>query len=613
MTATRRALRAAPRVARDDQATTTLVVGAAWALILAQLAFRGWALWRGYFFADDYNLLSDQADRTLTWGSLFEPYNGHVFPGGRFVVWAVAQGGTLNWGLAASLILLGQLLTSAAALWMLLTLFGRRPGVLVPLAVYLWSAATLPAVIWWSASLIQTVPQAALFAAVGCWVRYLRTRSPLWLTGSLGSVGAGLLFVEKSALILPVLAYLALAYFATGGPIQRVRSVVVAYWPAFLTAALLGGAYTVYYSVRVESVLSRPAVEVVGGLAEAMLGRAFTVGVLGGPWRWSEQPQPAAYADPPSFTVPVAWVLLGAMVAYLALRRTRTGRSWGLLAGYLTALYLLLLFGRASVFGASIGLDYRYLTDGVAVFALSLALASMPLIGAREPSQLRAEPVLRIEIRPAWVIVATGAVVVSGALSAGSYAWTWHETNASDAYVHTLRDDLHELGSVDLADTETPAPVIDHLNAPNNRVSLLARLVSAEVSFPEVTDRLAVVAEDGSVHRAEIDVRVRSRSGPIRGCGWLVKGDGLRIPLRDRAFFLDWWVRIGYLASDDSTVRIVAGDTTLRTDVDQGVNSLFLHITDSFSSIMVEDLDRGVTMCVDDIEVGLVSPGGRLG
>ena len=595
----------------NDEAPSTasvLVVGAT--LILLQVAFRGWAALSSWFYGDDYNLLADEIGRSASLARFVEPYNDHVMPGGKFVAWVVSHSGTLNWELAAGFAISAQLLASVAALWMLVTLFGARPGILVPLSLYLFSAVTFPAYLWWAAALNQVVPQAALFAAVTCWVTYLRGRSLKWLLATVASVGVGLVFFEKAALIFPVLAFLALAYFASGGPVRRLRTVLVRYWPAAIPAGLLGGGYTAYYVTRVEGALESPPASLVGGLANTMLGSAFPTGLIGGPWRWADEPQPAAYADPPAFAVYLAWVVIAAVVAYLALRRTRTLRAWVLLIAYVVVLYLLLLGGRAPLFGAAIGMEYRYLTDGVAMLVLCLGLASMGLLGADEPSAPRADPLLRGELPRAAVLGLTLAVAVSGVIGSFSYARTWHATNASDSYLEVLRQDLNTGGSVDLADVAAPDEVLSFLTAPNNTVSQLTGLSSEEVRYPQASDRLLVPDASGRLRAASIELGVLGRPGPKPDCGWLVGATGTTMSLDARVFTWTWWVRLGYLASDSSRVRVIAGDSTVETEVLAGLNSLFVRVDGSFDSIRLEGLDADVTMCVDDIEVGQIVPGG---
>ena len=59
----------------------------------------------------------------------------------------------------------------------------RRPlAVLAPLALYLTSGVTMPALMWWTACLNQLPIQLAFFLAVGAWVRYLRGDGLLWLS-----------------------------------------------------------------------------------------------------------------------------------------------------------------------------------------------------------------------------------------------------------------------------------------------------------------------------------------------------------------------------------------------------------------------------------------------
>ena len=55
---------------------------------------------------------------------------------------------------------------------------------------------------------------------------------------------------------------------------------------------------------------------------------------------------PTAYADTPASLVTLSWVVIILVVAYLALRRTRTRRAWALLLAYLVALALLVASAR---------------------------------------------------------------------------------------------------------------------------------------------------------------------------------------------------------------------------------------------------------------------------
>src|SRR4051812_46820413 len=146
----------------------------------AQLVFRGWALFPSWFYTDDYRLLYDARSRGLSWSYLTAPFDSQFMPVGRLVAWVVASGGTLDWTLAVSLTLLLQGIASLTCLAMLCSLFGARPGVLVLLATYLTTAMTLPATMWWAASLNQLPLQAVLFGGLTVGVRYLRTARLRW-------------------------------------------------------------------------------------------------------------------------------------------------------------------------------------------------------------------------------------------------------------------------------------------------------------------------------------------------------------------------------------------------------------------------------------------------
>jgi hypothetical protein len=589
-----------------------IVLGAGALLVLCQLAFRAWVVYPSWFFLDDYNLLHDATRRPLTLDYLLTPYNSHLMPGGRLIVWLVADSGPVNWAFAATLTLALQAAASVAALWMLTTLFGPRWPTLALLAIYLTSAITVPATIWWAAALNLVPLQVAFFLSVGTWVRFLRGRRTPWLVGTVAMLAIGLLFDVKALLIAPVLAFLALAYFAHGSLRDRIVTVARRDWPVLLLGTLVLGGYVAYYLTHVDQPLTQTRLSVVTDIANTMLGTAFMSAVVGGPWRWTVLAPPTAYADPPAWALHLAWVAVVLVVLYAVLRRRRTLRAWALLAGYLLGLMALLVESRAPSFGGVIGLEYRYLTDSACVVTLCLGLAFLPLGGSVESSAARTEPLLRVAVPEAGLAALLVFVCGSGVVSSVRYAGYWHSDNASDPYLHNLAADLKAQGAVDLADQPVAEDVMSNLAAPNNTVRRLTSVLSDRVAFPRASARLAVVAPDGTLQRALIGPGVVSRPGPRQDCGWLVGEQGRNIPLTGRAFPWVWWLRVGYLASQDSAVRVSAGSDHVDASVQAGLNSLYVRLDGTFDTVRIDGLDDDATLCVDTIEVGQPTPGGRL-
>lgn len=602
--------RAGQWLAEADRAghTRDLVLASALGLVVLQLALRGWALFRSWFYLDDYNLLLDARGRTVDGDYLLEQYNSHLMPAGRLIAWVVESSGTLTWPVAATSVLVLQATASLAAVWMLTTLFGVRWAILAPLALYLFSPMTVPAMMWWTAALNQVFLQTTFFLAVGAGVRYLRGRRMRWLAATLAIVLLGLTFYVKALLLGPVLAFLALAYFARGGPRARLRQVLRAYWPAVLGSAVALGGYVAYYVTHVDEPFTETGPGLVGRLADSMIGTALGSALLGGPWRWESTAPPNAFADPPMWAVHLAWVVVTLVVLYGALTRERTLRAWVLAVGYVVALLALLVNSRAPVYGSIIGLEYRYLTDAACVLALAVGLVFLPVRGAVESSAPRAEPLVRFRVRPAVTTVLVAAVCVSSVVTTVPYVHRWHTENASHDYLTTLQRQLRDHGTVDLADQEVPDDVISGTFAPANQLRRLLPLLDAPAEFPTSTGTLVQVADDGTLRQALIDPAVTSEEGPREDCGWLVRERGRTIPLTGGAFDWTWWIRIGYLASDDSPVVVSAGDTTEETQVVRGAHSLFVKIKGSFDEVEISGLDSGVAMCVDTIEVGQPTP-----
>ncbi len=586
-----------------------VVVGIA--LVMAQSVFRAWALYGSWFYADDFALV-DEARRPLTIDYLLEPYSIQVLPLGRFEAWVVERSGGLDWGAAASLTVGLSALCGLACLWMLLTLFGRRWLALAPLVLYLTSAISVPGTMWWAASLNQLPHQLAIALSVGCWVRYLRTSSRGWLALTAAAVLLGLGSYVKSALILPLLAFLLLAHFTSGSLRARVVDGVRRYWPAALLFSAVGVGFVVQYVVRVPDVTTPGDAADPAGLAGTMIGRSLATGLLGGPWTWSRLNAPVGFAEPSDLAVTVSWVVLFLGAVYLAAVRTRTGRVWLLLGGYALAAYVLLLLSRSPAVGATIGLEYRYLSDLSLVAALCLGLATMPLRGAVEPTERRPEPLLARSVPDRVLAGAAVVVAASGVLSSVQYVRIWHEDNPTAEYLQHARRAL-DAQPLDLADTTLPSTSFPAVLAPYNQARVLVPLVTDRASFPDWTRRLAMLDDQGNPRVVLIDPAATGVPDDDGGCGWQLLGrDDVAVDLSAEVFDWDWWVRLGYLASDAGQVEVTAGDSTLVADVEPGANNLYLRLSGSYDTLTITGLTDGVNLCLGQVEVGLPTPGALL-
>lgn len=578
-------------------------------LVALQAGVRAWQLYPSWFYADDYRLLADATGTPFGSDYLLAPFDSQFMPVGRALAWVVAGSGHVDWTLAATLTIALQALAGAACLWMLVTLFGARWGVLAPLALYLTSALSVPGLMWWAASLNQLPMQAVLFAAVAAWVRYLRAARWPWLLVTMAVVAVGLLSYVKALLVLGVLAFLVLAYFSAGRPVPRVLGAVRRYWPAAVTAAAVGGAFAYYYLTEVPSVFEEATGGIAADLAGTMLVTAFPSGLAGGPWRWDTANPPAAVADPPMVLVHLAWVAIALLVAVVALRRRRSLRAWTLLAGYLGAAYALLLVSRAPLSGGYGGLEYRYLTDVAAVAVLCLGLATMPLRGAVESSEPRERPLLLVAPPPLVLAALTAVVCVSSLVSSTLYAQVWHDDHPGAAYVERVTDRLDGQGEIDLADQVVPAEVVSPLSAPLNSTENLLPLLADNVHFPASTPSLVVLDESGTPYLAEVDGTVDSPTGPVAGCGWQLRGGGTRtIPLDATVFDFGWWIQIDYLASTDDVMMVTAGESVEEVEVSPGLNTVFVHVDSTFDEVTLSGTRAATTVCVDEVVVGTPEP-----
>jgi hypothetical protein len=586
-------------------------------MVALQLVFRAWAVFTSFFYTDDYQLLLQAQRSPLSLSHLMEPYNSHVMPGTRLLIWLVEASGPLNWGLAGTLTLVVQALASLAALWMLVVLFGRRWFVLAPLTLYLTSAITAQATLWWISSLNQISIQATFFLAVGTWVQYLRTGRHAWLLGSGLAVATGLLFFQKALLVLPVLVFVALVYFASGSPWRRAVVLVRSRWPALVVMGLVVGGYAVYSLSEVREPFTGGKELDLPELVWHMLG-TFVVGALGGPWRW-EWHSGGAWADTPTWLVVTAVLVALAIAAYSILTRRRAFWAWLLVLGFLVMQVALVATSRAPVFGAEIGLAYRLQTDIVCALVLGVGLAFASLPGSCQSSEPRgavAGPAalsrLLVPVPTSWVAVAVALVGVSGVVCWTAYARSWHEHNVSESYLRTLDRDLGRTGRIDVVDAPVPDAIMPSgFFAPDNRVSTMTQLLDRRADFPDSSSRLAVVDNHGGLREGLVAPVAFSEPGTQPDCGWLGKPPRLRIPLAGSTYDFGWWVRLGYLSNREDDVTVVAGDDRVPAHLQKGLANLYVRAGGEIDAVTVTGLDSDTRICVDVVQVGTMQEGRR--
>lgn len=579
-------------------------------LIAAQLAFRAWAVYGAWFQFDDFAFLSKAYNNDLDWAYLTESYAGHLMPAGFLLTWLFATYDPLGFWPYATTLLVLQAVASVGFLRLLTHMFGARRAVLPLLALYLFSVVSLPAFIWWAAGINQLPFQIALFYGLHAHLSYLRKKQFRFALATVAWTVFGLLFYEKSLLVFIAYGLVALCYFTKGTLESRFWQLWSSYRPAMILHGAVAAGYLVLYLVTSISFDPQNANETpLFPVAYRYIFVAFSTGVIGGPWRWTDIPPVGRVADPSDIVIFMSWLAIAYLV-YVAYRsRERSTRAWLLPISFLVANVLLLTAGRAFLVGAIIGREYRYQTEMSAILALAIGLAFLPLIGATETVSPRTESVLPFHPQRA-AIAFTGLFVAGAMISNVQYAGHWRSENPAPAYFDRIHKSLADRARpVALADLAVPGDIMWGFRFPENTYSHVFRLYEDKTRYPEVVDdRLFVFDDRGNLRPALISPMRRNVASRDEGCGYRLEDKGIAIPLDDPVIGGGWWVRLGYLADGESPLTVTAGRWVHETEVKRGLHSLFFRAGGNFDRIRLSGLEDGVSLCTNDVTLGLPQP-----
>lgn len=598
---------------RRPLARNEKVVLAAVAMIVVHVAFRAWATAGSWFYSDDFIFLGTAARGGDTGSWLLTPHNIHFMPFSLWLTTWVGHLAAFGWWAAAAQIIVMQTLAAVACWWMLRTLFGDRPGVLVALGVFLLSPATITSDVWWAAAINQLPHQIALFGAVAAHVTYLRRGTWGWALVTGAFLVLGYASYTKTLLLPVLLLAITFIYFARGPFVARVRETLGRHWHSTIVIGGLTIAYVwLYLSVVPRSPLPQPGV--LFTTIDLSVVRAAVPSLLGGPWSWQDLGQPGGvgprqFVDTPLLLAAISW---GLIIALLTIQSLRYRRAWwpgALVLGYAVLSAGLIAAGRATAFGPeAAAFELRYFADLAGVAALGVGLALMPIPGARGSLEPRDPPILTLRVRARWPRGLMAAVAVGATISSVAYVLPWHSDTdmPQRAYVAQVRAETRD-GPVDVADISVPDVVLWNAAFPASLASRTLAPFADRLRFVTSGNDLQTLDASGRLVDAFVDGSARNLPGPKAGCGYAVDTRAVRIPVAPVIDF-PFWMTIGYLAGQDGRVRITAGTNVQEVDVEKGLHTMFLTTEGEYDSVTITPIGSS-PLCVDGINVGQITPG----
>jgi hypothetical protein len=635
--------RSTPPVVPDDDASlsprplrSNRVIQAALGMVAAQLVLRAWVMYGSWFTGDDFMFISRMVNGGTPPLEAIEPHGGHVMPAGLYLSWLSNEITPYDYNINATMLLIMQAVASLGLVFLLVRMFGARPGILPPLALYLFCMIGTPVAIWWAAAVNAIPLQIALFFGLAAHIEYLRSRAARHLVLTVLAMAFGLVFFEKTILLLGVLGIVSVSYFASGDLRTRVVTMWRTYRAACLTYVVLGVAYLAGYAkLALNFSPSKAGSNDLGEVISNMVFQTYVPSMVGGMLRWSTLGG-FSLPRPTDLMVLASVVAVGLVLREIHLRRTGSLRAWFLPGFVLLCDVLLVLAGRVSFVGLLISLDPRYQGELPAVTAIALACATMRIRGSVEGPEVRPDPApaaqpeqpeppdpadaradgaaatesRRLLDHPQRVAMLTVAFVLLSLVSSYQYAHRWMNNLDGKDYYANLTADLQEAKEpVPLIDHAVPGYILWELVYPANLLSRVLVPYAHETEYHRIaTDDLNMIDSHGNIEPLVISPVRTNVPGPREGCGYAVRTKPVRVPLGGPVAYGGWWVRVGYLSSGQSPVVIKAGVASYSTVVRPGVHALYFEGGPDFESIEISGLSPGVTLCTDDVTVGRPHP-----
>jgi hypothetical protein len=586
---------------------------AAGILIVASLCLKGVVLNRAFFRADDYYLIVWSLSTHLNWHFLGTVYGGHLMPGSLALVWLLSRLSVYDWTLVSIVSMVLLTATSLALLRLLRTLFGSRPGILIPLAAYLFSPLLLPGLTFWSTSLQWLPTQLAIFMAVNAHVAYVRSRRLWHAIVAVAWMVVGLGFDELNVLVPLLLFALTSAFLGSGSWGRAALDSLRRFWRAWVLYAVLAVGYAMLYLHQLPTSSSQPGkpgqFSSVLTVMSTLTRVSLLPGLVGGPWQWKSIGGYATAAEFPPLTQ-LAWSVVVLLVIVSLWYRRHALRAWIIAIAwvFLTAATPLIV-GRVGL-GLNpqiLGTDLHYLADSVPVLAICVGLAFWPVAG--EEDAYRAEP------RPWRRQIGTIGIV---AVYLASALWSYQRyeavtsTRAASSYIATARAAVAQVpqGSV-IVNSGVPQGVYPFDGQTD---VILKPLTAAQPSqrLSWTTGPSGVIPSllmfDGQGRLRAVFVLGRSLVPPParHGC-WAVGATRVSIPIGSPLYKWSWDLGLTY-SGPSATLAVGFGGATEDVRLPAGQHEAYVVLQGSGSSVRAQVLGGGPNGCVSGLSIGQFEP-----
>ncbi len=611
-------LRSDPDLAEPREAADWLrghgITLAALTLIVIELLWMAYLLAHSYFRQDDFSYLYGGLHSGLGWKYLMFEDAGHLQPLGMALAWVLPRVSLYNWALTCVVTLLLLAAVCLAMLRTLRTLFGNRPAILIPLAVFLFSPLQLAGLSWWSV-VINILPlELALLLAVDAHVRYLRGGRVWHAVAASWWVLVALAASDKGAVVPLLLFGLTAAYFVAGPLKATVITAVVWYWRLWLGYGVLLAAWVAVYVSQLSGAAVKPeSAPDVLNFVSTFTGTTLLPTVLGGPWRWSTIGYDTV--NPPVALQQLSWAVAIMVVVASCARRVRAWRAWALLAAWVVAADILpVVLGRLGALPASlVAVQARYLMDATPVLALCLGLAFLPLKG--EPDTVRYRlPAARpgvLSVMSLFLIGSYWSLQAFESLNAGA-------ATAARSYIATVRAAMAGAprGTL-IVDGPTPGSIMNpNIFGPFGNTSLVvgalargepARQLSWTGSPRGVADHLMTFNNLGQLLPMTVQGPVSWLPPPGQSC-WNVTDTAMRIPLTGPLFRWPWTARVDYYGTA-SVLEFRYGGNWITAALPAGTHTAYIPVTGEGDIVSVRLAQPGPALCITSIKVGSLKPG----